>query len=79
MAAHEAEIYAAVDAAKEAVHLHRLLQDIGERTTAAQASANGWATTNRRLQLNKTSPTAPKGSISTGALITSDIFATQRS
>jgi hypothetical protein len=36
MAAHEAEIYAAVDAAKEAVHLHRLLQDIGERTTAAQ-------------------------------------------
>ena len=36
MAAHEAEIYAAVDAAKEAAHLHRLLQDLGERSTAAQ-------------------------------------------
>jgi hypothetical protein len=36
MAAHEAEIYAAVDAAKEAVHLHRLLQDLGEHSTAAQ-------------------------------------------
>jgi hypothetical protein len=36
MGAHEAEIYAAVDAAKEAVHLHRLLQDLGEHSTAAQ-------------------------------------------
>jgi hypothetical protein len=36
MAAHAAEIYAAVDAAKEAVHLHRLLQDLGEHSTAAQ-------------------------------------------
>jgi hypothetical protein len=38
MAAHEAEIYAAVDAAraKEVVHLHRLLQDLGEHSTAAQ-------------------------------------------
>jgi hypothetical protein len=36
MGAHEAEIYAAVDAAKEAVRLHRLLQDLGEHSTAAQ-------------------------------------------
>ena len=36
MGAHEAEIYAAVDAAKEAVHLHRPLQDLGEHSTAAQ-------------------------------------------
>jgi hypothetical protein len=38
MGAHETEIYAAVaaDAAKEAVHLHRLLQDLGEHSTAAQ-------------------------------------------
>jgi hypothetical protein len=36
MSAHEAAIYTAVDVAKEAVHLHRLLQDLGEHPTAAQ-------------------------------------------
>jgi hypothetical protein len=37
MAAHEAEIYAAADAAKEAVHLNRPLQDLGGHcSTAAQ-------------------------------------------
>jgi hypothetical protein len=41
MGAHEAEIYAAVDAAKEAVHLHRLLQDIGENSSAAQVLMGG--------------------------------------
>jgi hypothetical protein len=36
MGAHEAEIYAAANAAKEAMHLHRPLQDLGEHSTAAQ-------------------------------------------
>jgi hypothetical protein len=43
MGAHEAEIYAAgVDAAKEAVHLHRLLQDLGPRWKLnSSSSADG--------------------------------------
>jgi hypothetical protein len=76
MAAHEAEIYAAVDAAKEAVHLHRLLQDIGERTTAAQVLM-GDNKPSATAQQNSTDCT--QRSISTGALITLDIYATQRS
>jgi hypothetical protein len=77
MAAHEAEIYAAVDAAKEAVHLHRLLQDLGEYSTAAQVLM-GDNKPSVTAQQNFTDCTQSKHT-STGALTTSDIFAMQRS
>jgi hypothetical protein len=82
MAAHEAEIYAAVDAAsheqpaKEAMHLHWLLQDLGEHSTAAQVLMGD---NKPSVTAQQTSRTAPKASISTGALTTSDILAMQRS